>query len=126
MSSTDKNFKEKNVWIATLHAAGVVDQTENTFLDSQTLTVVPPSHLKYMQYEDEQIDLVVKLKNKYHQELTKKERMLQTPEVKNPLQHRPKLTIEDDLLLSMSPFGNHFFLPSKSKTLVYKKLHSET
>lgn len=108
MSSTDKNFKEKNVWIATLHAAGVVDQTENTFLDSQTLIVVPPSHLKYMQYEAEQIDLVVKLKNKYHQELTKKERMLQTPEVKNPLQHWPKLTIEDDLLLSMSPFGNHF------------------
>ena len=115
MSSTDKNFKEKNVWIATLHAAGVVDQTENTFLDSQTLIVVPPSHLKYMQYEAEQIDLVVKLKNKYHQELTKKERMLQTPEVKNPLQHRPKLTIEDDLLLSMSPFGNHFFFCRRSQ-----------
>lgn len=49
LSSTDNNFKEKSMWIATLNAAGVVDQIDNRFPDEKTLTVIPPLHLKNMQ-----------------------------------------------------------------------------
>ena len=78
-----------------------------------------------MQYEDEKIGSVMKLKKKYHLELPKKERILQASEVEKLLQHWPKLKIEDDLSLIMSPFGNKFVLPSKLKNLTYKELHSE-
>ena len=45
----------------------------------------PPSHPKDMQCKDEKSGPVIKLKRKYHQELPKKERKFQTPEVKKLL-----------------------------------------
>ena len=108
LPSPDNNFKEKNAWIATLNTAEVVDQMENKFLDAQTLTVIPPSHLEDIQYEDEETVPVMKLKIKYHHELPKKERMLRTPKVKKLLRCWPKFKTEDDLLLRMSPLENRF------------------
>ena len=94
LPSTDNNFKAKSVWKANLNAAGIIDQIENRFLDAKTLTVIPASLLKGMQYDDEQISLVVKVKQEYHQELPKKSRIVQTPEVKKLLWHWPKLKLK--------------------------------
>ena len=63
----------KSVMAVNLNAS-----TLNRFLNANPLSVIPPPDLKDLQYQDEQ---VMKLKKIYHQELTKEEKMLQTPDV---------------------------------------------
>lgn len=56
-SSTDNNVKAESVWKANLNATGVIDQIEDRFqnLVAKLLTMILTSHLKDMQYEDEQL-----------------------------------------------------------------------
>lgn len=50
------------------------------FLKAKNSPIIPSSDLKCMQYQDDQIGPVIKLKKKYHHQLPKKENILQTQE----------------------------------------------